>query len=85
MSPAALHVMPALFTRSVLPAVAHVASATTQFGLGVLRSPFDTVRTQYARAVQAGLVERSILASRDLELALGALEGLALGPLARRV
>jgi hypothetical protein len=80
-----LNVMPALFTRTVLPAVAHGTSAVTQLGLGVLRLPFDAARTQYARAVQAGLVERSILASRDLELALGALEGLALGPLARRV
>jgi hypothetical protein len=47
--------------------------------------PFDAARAQYARAVQLGLIERSILASRDFECALGALERLTLGPLARYV
>ncbi len=54
-------------------------------GLGWLRLPFDTTRAQYARAVQSGLVERSMLASRDFEGWLGALEQVTLGPLARRV
>jgi hypothetical protein len=47
--------------------------------------PFDSVRAHYANAVRAGLVQRSMLASRDFEHVIGALELLALGPLARRV
>jgi hypothetical protein len=47
--------------------------------------PFDLLRAQHARAVQAGLLPRSLLASRDFERTLGALERAALGPLARRV
>jgi len=53
--------------------------------MGWLRLPFDVARTQYARSVQAGLCARSILASRDLEHALGLAEQLTLGPLARRL
>ena len=51
-------------------------------GLAVL--PFDALRVARANSVKAGLVENSMLASRDFEHALGALER-ALGPLARRV
>ncbi len=47
--------------------------------------PFDIARAQYARAVQLGLVQRSMLASRDFARTLGAMEQLALGPWARRV
>ena len=54
-------------------------------GKALLRWPFDLMRAQYAGAVSAGLVARSILASRDVDHAVGALECLALGPLARRV
>ena len=46
--------------------------------------PFDALRFQYAGAVMAGLVQRSILASGKLERALDALENLILGPLARQ-
>ena len=70
---------------AILPAVADSASAAAQVGLDILRLPFDSARAQYARGVQVGLIERSILASRDFECALGALERLTLGPLARRV
>jgi hypothetical protein len=45
--------------------------------------PFDALRLQHAHAVQAGLVPRSLLESRDFEHGLAALEQLALGPLAR--
>jgi hypothetical protein len=45
--------------------------------------PFDALRLGYAGAVQAGLVRRSILASRDVEMQLDALERLVLGPFAR--
>ena len=47
--------------------------------------PFDALRFGYAGAVRAGLVENSMLASRDFEQALGRLERVTLGPLARRV
>lgn len=45
-------------------------------GLGALTLPFDTARDHYARSVQAGLLPKSILASRDFERALAALEQL---------
>lgn len=56
-----------------------------QLGQALARWPFDALRAQHAGAVQAGLAPRSILAARDFEQALGALERLTLGPLARRV
>jgi hypothetical protein len=77
--------LPMALTCAVLPAVADSASAAAQVGLDILRWPFDAARAQYARGVQLGLFERSILASRDFECALGALERLTLGPLARHV
>jgi hypothetical protein len=46
--------------------------------------PFDALRFQYASAVVAGLVPRSILASARSERAINLLERLVLGPLARR-
>ncbi len=54
-------------------------------GTAIAAWPFDALRAQYAGAVRAGLVERSMLASRDFEQAVGALELATLGPLARRV
>ena len=45
--------------------------------------PFDALRFAYASAVQTGLVRRSMLASRDVELQLSALEKILLGPFAR--
>jgi len=56
-----------------------------QAGRALAWLPFDIARAQHARAVQAGLLPRSLLASRDFERALTALERAALGPLARRV
>jgi hypothetical protein len=53
--------------------------------MDVLGLPFDVARAQYARAVQLGLIERSMLASRDFSRALGSLEKLTLGPWARHV
>jgi hypothetical protein len=47
--------------------------------------PFDLARAQYAAAVQAGLIERSLLGSGALERKLGLLERLTLGPWARTV
>ena len=68
----------------VFPAVTATVSAALQVGVGALRLPFDAARAQYAKCVQVGLIERSMLASRDFECALGALEKLSLGLLARR-
>ena len=47
--------------------------------------PFDAMRFGYASAVKAGIVQNSMLKSRDFERALGAFERMTLGPLARRV
>lgn len=57
----------------------------TGIAMDVLGLPFDVARAQYARAVQLGLVERSMLASRNFTRALSAMERLALGPWARHV
>ena len=67
------------------PALVDCVNATTQLAMNTLGLPFDMARAQYARAVQAGLIERSMLASRDFARALGALEQFTLGPWARRV
>jgi hypothetical protein len=45
--------------------------------------PFDALRNVFAGAVQGGWFAKSVLASRDFERALGALERVTLGPLAR--
>lgn len=50
-----------------------------------LHLPFDVMRSQHAQAVRAGLLANSILASRDFECAVDALEHITLGPFARRV
>ncbi|MCE9658960.1 MAG: hypothetical protein K8R60_10400 [Burkholderiales bacterium] len=60
-------------------------AAAWSAGKGLAALPFDAMRLAYASAVRAGLVENSMLASRDVERALGALERATLGPLARRV
>lgn len=57
----------------------------TGIAMNVLGLPFDVARAQYACAVQWGLVERSMLASRNFTRALSAMEQLALGPWARHV
>jgi hypothetical protein len=48
-----------------------------------LALPFDAARAQYGTAVQWGLAPRSLLAARDVEHTLVALEKLTLGPMAR--
>lgn len=57
----------------------------TGLAMDAMALPFDVARAQYARAVQLGLIERSMLASRDFARTLGAIERLALGPWARHV
>lgn len=49
----------------------------------VLAIPFDMARDNYARAVRAGLIERSLLQSAHFARTVGAMERLALGPWAR--
>lgn len=76
--------------RALLPedslATWHVAAVEelTKVGCDALALPFDIARAQYARAVQVGLIERSLLQSARFGQTLNALEGLALGPLSRR-
>lgn len=60
-------------------------ASTAKTATGLLTLPFDLAREQYARAVQVGLVDHSMLASANFERTLGALEMWALGPWARRV
>ncbi|HMX11733.1 MAG TPA: hypothetical protein PKE61_12570 [Burkholderiaceae bacterium] len=57
----------------------------TDAGLRAARFPFDAARANYATAVQGGLIERSMLASRDFERTLNWLETVTLGPWARQV
>lgn len=74
--------------RSDAPPAHWIASNVTQattIAMNVLGLPFDVARAQYARAVQLGLIERSMLASRDFSRTLHAMERLTLGPWARRV
>lgn len=61
------------------------AWVATGIAMNALGLPFDIARAQYARAVQLGLVERSMLASRDFARTLSAMEQLLLGPWARHV
>jgi hypothetical protein len=56
-----------------------------QWFTDALHMPFDLMRSQYAEAVHAGLLANSMLASRDFEHTVDALEHVALGPLARSV
>jgi hypothetical protein len=50
----------------------------------VLCLPFDVARMNYAAAVRAGLIERSLLASARFGRLLNTMEVIVLGPLARR-
>ena len=68
---------------TLVPLIADDLQVFTGIALDALGLPFDIARAQYARAVQLGLVERSMLASRDFARTLGAVEQLALGPWAR--
>ncbi len=51
--------------------------------MSLLGLPFDTLRALHATGVQAGLIRRSMLESRDFERVLGSAERFMLGPLAR--
>jgi hypothetical protein len=68
-------------------ALAHMdaVSAIERMSRLILGMPFDMAREHYAKAVQVGLIEQSMLGGAKFEQALVALEKLSLGPLARRV
>lgn len=50
-----------------------------------LALPFELARQQHAAAVRFGVLPRSMLESQRFEQRLGAIERLALGPLARQL
>ncbi len=63
-------------------------SVSTSFNqtLSLLKGlPFDMAREQYGKAVQVGLIQRSMLAWAKFERQIDLLEKLTLGPWARRV
>lgn len=72
---------------SVAPAAAFGQSLERSIRSGKLAFalPFDALRAQYAGAVVAGWLPRSLIASGRFERALGVMEAATLGPLARRV
>lgn len=75
------------FAFDAIPAPVIAKSVTDVAGItmNLLGLPFDIARAQYARAVQVGLIERSMLGSRDFSRTMQALEQLTLGPWARHV
>jgi hypothetical protein len=60
-------------------------TAAARTTINFMALPFDLAREKYADAVQAGLIERSMLASANFGRTLNALEKLTLGPWARSV
>jgi hypothetical protein len=67
------------------PDLVRSVAEATGIAMDVFGLPFDVARAQYARAVQVGLIERSMLASRDFSRVLSSVEKLTLGPWARHV
>jgi len=67
------------------PDLARNLAEATGIAMDVFGLPFDVARAQYARAVQVGLIERSMLASRDFSRIVSSMEKLTLGPWARHV
>ncbi len=66
-------------------AAVRLSDAVRTWQTSSLFAGFDLARSQYAAGVQAGLIERSLLASAAFERRLGLLERLTLGPWARTV
>jgi hypothetical protein len=62
-----------------------VAASTGHLVRRALGLPFDTARSIHAAAARSGLIQKSILESRDFEHTLVALEQFTLGPWARQV
>lgn len=72
-------------TPSLALSLEETASRFERTAQASLALPFDIAREVYAKAVHAGLIQDSMLASRDLERVLTALERASLGPWARQV
>lgn len=69
------------FVQSLGETISEFGRTTTN----TLALPFDIAREQYAKAVQLGLIQSSVLAGRDFAVTLDAFEKATLGPWARRV
>ena len=63
--------------------IAAVAVSMSRVASDFLALPLDIAREQYAKAVKAGLIERSLLKSAKFGQMLNAVEKLMLGPMAR--
>jgi len=66
----------------------NLANTTASLGhtLALVKGlPFDMAREQYAKAVQVGLIQRSMLAWAKFERQMDLMEKITLGPWARRV
>lgn len=61
------------------------ASSFSQTAVKLQGLPFDMAREAYAKAVQFGLIQRSMLASAKFAQQIDLLEKMTLGPWARRV
>ena len=72
-------------SNSPSPSFQTSAAALARAGRDVMALPFDMARDNYARAVRAGLIERSLLQSTRFTRSLRMLEGLTLGIWARRI
>lgn len=75
----------ALAAQSTPAHVARLAGSLQSLQQSGLAAGFDLARSQYAAGVQAGLIERSLIASGAFERRLGLLERHLLGPWARSV
>lgn len=65
--------------------MANTAASLGKTSSLMLGMPFDIAREQYAKAVQAGIIEKSMLKWAKFERELSAMEKLTLGPWARHV
>lgn len=70
---------------SSTPELTQVVDSFKRSAALVQALPFDMAREQYAKAVQAGLLRRSMLDWARFEQQIHLLEQITLGPLARRV
>jgi hypothetical protein len=69
------------------PELGHKAKGNPLISIpqGVMVLPFDVAREIYAKTVQVGLLQSSMITSRKVSVALDAMEKATLGPWARRL
>ncbi len=65
--------------------ISKLATELGRAGQRILCLPFDVAREGYAKSVQVGLIEESMLGGAKFERNLASIELLVLGPWARRV